>query len=140
MRTHLYSLAIVPLALVLCNPALSADRPAKQDPSKLPPASTQANVTFDKHIKPIFEKACVECHGPQKAKGGARYDSREASLKGGKHGNGIVPNDSAKSALVWDVATVDEKAPWMPQKKSKIPPLTEEEVGLLRAWIDQGTK
>ena len=39
------------------------------DASKLPPASTATDVTYDKDIKPIFEKSCVKCHKGDKAKG-----------------------------------------------------------------------
>lgn len=30
---------------------------------------------FDKEIKPLLEKYCFDCHGPEKQKGGIRYDT-----------------------------------------------------------------
>ena len=38
---------------------------SKLDLSKLPPASTQKGVTFEKDIKPLFEASCTGCHGAQ---------------------------------------------------------------------------
>ena len=74
------------IALSLCTGlalVLSATAAAKKE---LPPASKKAGVTFDKDIKPIFEKACFECHGDKKQKGKLRLDSLAAALKGGENG------------------------------------------------------
>ena len=53
--------------------AVAADK--KIDTSKLPPASDKKGVTYDKDIKPIFEKSCFKCHGPEKQKAKLRLDS-----------------------------------------------------------------
>jgi mono/diheme cytochrome c family protein len=106
---------------------------------KLPAAATKTGVTFATDIKPIFDKSCVECHGPKKQKGGLRLDSREATVKGGEEGPSITVGDSAKSSLVKLIARVGDEENWMPPiDKGK--PLTAEQVGLVRAWIDQGAK
>lgn len=109
------------------------------DASKLPPVSTQKGVTYEKDIKPLFERSCFKCHGAEKQKGKLRLDSLEATLKGGSNGAGFEKGASAKSTFVASVARLladDENMP--PEGKGK--PFTKEEVGLLRAWIDQGTK
>jgi uncharacterized membrane protein len=111
---------------------------ADVDVSKLPPAAAKEGVTFDKDIKPIFEKSCVKCHGAEKAKGKLRLDSLAASLKGGENGKCVVPGDSAKSGLVHSVARLDADSAMPPEDKGS--PLTKEQVGLIRAWIDQGAK
>ncbi len=143
------------------------------DLSKLPPASTQPGVTFDKDIKPIFEaSACVRCHGAERPKGGLRLTSLEAVLKGGKEGKVVEPGKSEKSDLVIAVAQLDPETAMPPKQKpgrrggpggpggpggmqgTNAPaggpgqrpqgpppkPLTPEQVGLVRAWIDQGAK
>lgn len=114
-------------------------RAADFDAAKLPPASTQAGVTYEKDIKPLFERSCFKCHGAEKQKGKLRLDSLEATLKGGSNGPGFEKGASAKSTFVASVARLmseDENMP--PEGKGK--PFSKEEVGLLRAWIDQGTK
>lgn len=112
------------------------------DVSKLPAASTKKDVTFAKDIKPIFEKACVKCHGAEKPKARLRLDNLEGVLKGSSDGKVIEPGNSAKSSLVHSVARIGDEDYWMPppNNKDKIPALTAEQVGLIRAWIDQGAK
>jgi mono/diheme cytochrome c family protein len=110
---------------------------AEVDISKLPPASTQKGLTYEKDIKPILDKTCVKCHGAEKQKGKMRADTLVALLKGGEDGKSIVPGNSAKSDLVHRIARLDPDAA-MPPKAGDA--LTKEQVGLIRAWIDQGAK
>jgi hypothetical protein len=123
---------------------LSASADGKMDPSKLPPASSKASVTYDGDIKAILDKSCVKCHSGEKAKGKLHLDSLAGAVKGGKQeeGKDIVPGDSSKSGLVYMVAHVGDEDDFMPPPKNKanIQPLTAEQVGLIRAWIDQGAK
>jgi len=91
-------------------------------------------VNFSKDIKPIFEASCIKCHGRGKSKGDFRLDTRETLLSGGQSGPAVVSGKSAESYLIELVSGLDPDNV-MPQKGSK---LTREQVGLLRAWIDQG--
>jgi len=111
---------------------------AEPSTEKLPPPSDKKGLTYAKDIKPILETACFRCHNENGARAGVRLDDLEALLKGGKEGKVIVPGKSEKSKLVLAVAQVDEKTAMPPKKMSK--PLTAEQVGLIRAWIDQGAK
>lgn len=115
---------------------------AAADVSKLPPAATKANVTFATDIKPIFEASCVKCHGAERPKAGLRLNSLEATLKGTKDGKVVEPGNSTKSSLLISVANIGDEDGWMPPKnnKAKIAPLTKDQVGLVRAWIEQGAK
>jgi mono/diheme cytochrome c family protein len=102
--------------------------------SKLPPAAERM-VDFAKDIRPIFEQHCLKCHGPEKQKSGYRVDVRESALKGGdEHAPNIIPGKSAESPLIQFVAGLDEDM-IMPQKGER---LSAEQIGLLRAWIEQG--
>jgi hypothetical protein len=114
----------------------------KVDVSKIPPASDKKGVTFATDIKPIFEKSCTKCHGAEKQKGKLRLDSLEAALKGAEDGKVVEPGNSANSILVHNIAHVGDEDMFMPppDNKDKIPPLTKEQIGLIRAWIDQGAK
>jgi hypothetical protein len=120
--------------------------------AKLPPPSDKQGLTFDKDIAPLFENACVKCHGEDKHKGGIRVDTLAELMKGGEDGAIVVPGNSAKSPLVLSVARVDRESAMPPDRKpgrdigpdgKKLPPVvhfTAEQVGLIRAWIDQGAK
>ena len=123
------------LGLVAGSSALVA---ADVDVSKLPPASAKKDLTFEKDIHPIFQKSCVKCHGPEKQKAKLRLDTLEATLKGGENGDCISKGNSAKSTLVHTIARLDPDAAMPPDGKGD--PLTKEQVGIVRAWIDQGAK
>jgi mono/diheme cytochrome c family protein len=117
----------------------------KVDVAKLPPAAAKKDVTFATDIKPIFEKSCAKCHGAdvEKPKGKFRSDTLTNVLKGGGEGVVVVGGDLAKSPLIAMVANVTEdEEMYMPPKgnKAKIAPLTKDEIGLVRAWIEQGAK
>jgi len=101
--------------------------------SKLPKPSS-VTTDFARDIQPLFANHCVKCHGLEKQKGGLRLDAKAAALKGGDDGRVIVPGKSAESRLVHLVAGL-ETDKLMPPKGER---LTPEQVGLLRAWIDQG--
>jgi len=108
---------------------------AEGDTSKLPaPAAVQ--VDFARDIKPIFQASCIRCHGPEKPKSGFRLDNRAAALKGGNKGVDIVPGKSAESPLIQYVARLVPDQEMPPEGKGE--PLTQPQVALLRAWIDQG--
>ncbi|HEY3914945.1 MAG TPA: DUF1549 domain-containing protein [Verrucomicrobiae bacterium] len=99
----------------------------------LPPPANH-HVDFGVEVKPIFEASCIRCHGRGRVKGGLRIDSKETLLKGGDSGPSVISGNSARSYIIALVAGVDPDET-MPKKGKK---LTAEEVGVLRAWIDQG--
>ena len=119
----------------------AADKP-KLDASKLPPPAAKTGLTYDKDIKPLLEKSCVKCHGAEKPKSKYRVDSREAFIKGGESEEAaVVPGKSGESIVVHYVSdlVLDMEMP-PTDKRDKYPQLTKEQVGILRAWIDQGAK
>ena len=123
------SLVVMAVWLAACSlPAVEVDK------SKLPPAATRP-VDFARDIRPIFTQHCLSCHGPEKQKSGYRVDVKAVALKGGDtHGTALVPGRSAESPLIRFVAGLAEDM-LMPPKGER---LTAGQIGLLRAWIDQG--
>ena len=97
-----------------------------------PPANRQ--VEFSRDVQPLLEQKCHVCHGATQQMNGLRLDRPDAALKGGYSGPAILPGDSAKSRLIHFVAgAVEDKV--MPPVGEK---LSAAEIGILRAWIDQG--
>ncbi len=128
-RLETYRRAMVRcLAVGVTIAALSGQSP------EIPPAADK-KVTFSADIEPIFQSHCQMCHGPQQQLGGLRLDNGTAALAGGYSGAVIRPGDSAGSRLILLVSGVDKIV--MPMGGAR---LTPQEVGLLRAWIDQGAK
>jgi mono/diheme cytochrome c family protein len=128
-------LLFLSFGIVACAGSVSA---ADVDISKLPPPAKKTGLTYDKDIKAIFEKSCFKCHGAEKQKGKLRLDSLAAALKGGEDGKVIEAGNSAKSTLVHAIGRLVEDDAMPPADKGE--PLTKDQVGLVRAWIDQGAK
>jgi len=122
---------------------LAAVASADDAAGKLPPPATKMGVTYANDIKPIFDNSCVKCHSGDKPKARLKLDTLEGTLKGSKDGKVVTAGNSAKSVLVLAVAhaTADHDS-WMPplHNRANIGPLTSDQVGLIRAWIDQGAK
>lgn len=106
--------------------------------TNLPPPAAM-RVDYARDIRPLLERSCFRCHATERPKSGFRLNDREAALEGGYIGVPIVVSNSAASPLIHYVARAPEVDAdlWMPPE-GKTPILTAEEVGLLRAWIDQG--
>lgn len=97
-------------------------------------ASTAFAADFEKDIRPILQSRCVECHGPQKQKGGLRLDARAFAFKGGEKGAVISPNDPGHSSL-WNRINATDDDERMPPKGER---LTAIQSTLIRDWISAG--
>lgn len=131
---------VVPLALALSGAGLAAEKP-KIDVSKLP-LPVPRKVDFVKEVYPIFKESCISCHGPEKQKGKYRMDSREAALKETDYGPAILPGKSEQSAVIHMCCNLIDEMMMPPpsDKPGQSVPLTPEQIGILRAWIDQGAE
>ncbi|MCP5523342.1 MAG: DUF1549 domain-containing protein [Verrucomicrobiales bacterium] len=124
---------ILTLVLGFAGTAPALARLTPEQVAALPPAA-EVTVDFARDIKPVFDASCVKCHGRGAAKGGFSLDSRETFLQGGDSGPAAEPGRSAESLLIELVSGLDPDNV-MPVKGSR---LTVGQVGLFRAWIDQG--
>src|SRR5690349_18509202 len=97
-------------------------------------AAAAAEVSFQKDISPIFEQACAKCHLGSMAMGKLQLDSEASILKGGASGPAIVAGKSGDSLLVKRILGLND-APRMPMGGA---PLSDAQVKLIRAWVDQG--
>jgi len=100
-------------------------------------AATPSGVDFQRDVRPILEKRCFECHGPDTQESGLRLDERAALLKGGKSGRpAVLPGQSGKSRLIEVVSGQDKKVS-MPPDGAR---LSAAEIDTLRTWIDRGAE
>jgi hypothetical protein len=109
---------------VLCGKAIAAEPP-----------------DFAKHVFPLFQEHCLDCHGKQDPEGGLVMEDHAALMKGGDNGAAIVPGNSADSLLVKFLegrSGREGKNQFMPPGKKKH--LEAPEIALIRAWIDAGAK
>jgi ankyrin repeat protein/mono/diheme cytochrome c family protein len=96
-----------------------------------PPARTK--VDFIRDVEPILAQNCHSCHGNAAQQAGLRLDRRQLALRGGDYGPVIIPGNSAGSKLIKRVVNGDGGMQMPPTGA-----LSSEEIGILRAWIDQG--
>jgi cytochrome c553 len=123
--------------LAVCLLALRTLPAAEPDakPAELPPAAGRS-VDFVRDIEPILAARCNHCHGADEQEGQLRLDARAIVMRGGQSGPLLVPGKSSDSLLIHRVAGLGSE-PRMPVDDE---PLSAEEIGVLRAWIDQGAK
>lgn len=100
------------------------------------PAEDIAAPRFNRDIRPILADRCFACHGND-------VGQREASLRldtyEGATETAIVPGDATNSEIIARV-TSDDPDYRMPPADAKKPPLSKDEVELLRRWIDAGAE
>ena len=90
---------------------------------------------FERDIRPLLERHCIDCHGAEEQEGSLQLDSKSSVLRGGNSGEpAVVPGSSGRSRLIKLVTSADPKER-MPRKGE---PLKPEEIALLRRWIDTG--
>ena len=106
---------------------------ATKEVSLLPPAAVHS-VDFINDIQPLLAKHCYACHGPEKQKADLRWDDKASAFRAGDNGPPLVPGKSAESRVIHLVAGLEPESIMPP--KGEV--LTPEQIGLLRAWIDQG--
>src|SRR5499426_4177891 len=107
-------------------------RVTAQSPSPQPASKT---VEYLKDVKPLLAQNCYGCHGPEVQQSGLRLDLRQNALRGGDYGPVIVPGKSAESKLIRRLVDGDGGMQMPPTG-----PLTPDDIGVLRAWIDQGAE
>ncbi|MGJ8694938.1 MAG: c-type cytochrome domain-containing protein [Verrucomicrobiaceae bacterium] len=90
-------------------------------------------ITYEDHIFPIFESACLNCHNPDKKKGGLDLSTYQGVTAGGSGGKIALAGDGGSSKLF--TVTVHTEEPVMPPEGDKI---EKKNADLIRAWIDGG--
>jgi len=124
------------LAAVACVCSLTAELSlaAGDDSKKLPPAASRP-VDFVRDIQPLLAARCNDCHGADEEQGQLRLDAKAIVMRGGKSGPLLAPGKSEESLLIKRLVGIGGKQ--MPLEDE---PLSKAEIGLIRAWIDQGAK
>src|ERR1043166_6885419 len=110
------------LSLLRCSTATSA---ASAQPPK---------IDFRRDVVPILEARCFSCHGGADATASYRLDLR-AGLLGETTGKPLVKIGKSDESRLIHAITGKTPGKQMPRKG---PPLSEREIGVLKAWIDQG--
>jgi hypothetical protein len=90
-----------------------------------------AHPTLEGEILPLLKAHCTKCHGPLKPKAKLTLSSPKAIARGGENGP-IVASGKLDESAIWEQVSENE----MPPKPEE--PLTPDEKGVLKRWIEQG--
>lgn len=94
-------------------------------------------VDFNNDVKPILNKHCISCHGGVKKNGDLSFLFEEEAFANAKSGEpAIIRGDAEHSNLIKRLLEDDPELR-MPYNAAK---LDDEEIDILRKWIDQGAK
>ncbi|MCH2212251.1 MAG: DUF1553 domain-containing protein [Fuerstiella sp.] len=95
-------------------------------------------IDYENQIKPILAEHCFSCHGALRQQSGLRLDAFQLIRQGGDRGPAIEPGRSSQSLLMDAVLGTGDVEQMPPEDQGLL--LTEEQVLLLRTWIDQGAE
>ena len=126
------------LLLPLLVPVLAAG--AATTPIEIAAPKPGVSVDFQRDVYPILKANCIACHNKTTTKADLNMETPELMKKGGESGPGIVPGKGADSIILQAGAHTWDSI--MPPKGNKVGAvnLTSQELGVLKAWIDQGAK
>ena len=101
-------------------------------------SKSEAQVDFDREVRPLLAAHCFQCHGPDPSsrKANLRLDRAEFATEVLPNGHrAIVESDAEASALLHRVRNtdVDERMP--PEGRE---PLSANEIATLTQWIEEG--
>jgi hypothetical protein len=91
-----------------------------------------SNVSYSKHVAPVFEVKCVPCHNSQRSEAGLDLSSwvnatRDPSI--------IFPGSDSTSILVYSIEKIPPYAPMPPYEWLK-----RNHIDGIRTWIREGAK
>ena len=97
--------------------------------------SANAQIDFNRQVRPILAEHCLKCHGPdaEKRSGNLRLDVEAEAKK-----SVIVSGQAAESELMHRIQSIDPESVMPPVATGKV--LTAAQKEVLRQWIQEGAK
>lgn len=100
-------------------------------------ACQEKKIDFSTQVKPILNKHCISCHGGVKRNGNFSVLFREEAIGTTESGKrGITPGDPDHSEMIRRITSADPEVR-MPYKEE---PLSQEDIAVLRQWIEEGAE
>ena len=137
LRHYLILLISIPIAIhrVGTQSPATETEPHRR-PGAVVPAAVERQVNFVADVQPILSQHCYECHSTGNEEGGLNLAIKKRVMEGGEHGPVFVKGDSLASPIVQLVSGVIDDRQMPPEGNER---LNAQEIGILRAWIDQGS-
>jgi len=122
------------------DPVRAADEADEPQPTPIAELDRQEPVDFESEVLPLLKRSCLACHNATDAESELVLETPQTILKGGASGEVITAGSGAESYLLEVAAGLSEPVMPPPENDVEAPPLSSEELGLLKLWIDQGAK
>jgi hypothetical protein len=101
-----------------------------------PAVSLSGNEYFEREVRPILELNCLSCHDGRVLPGRLDLTTRERALAGRHRGRAFLsPGRPDDSLILTAISRQGTHPKLMPQRDLS---LTEEDIGTLREWIEEG--
>jgi len=100
-----------------------------------PAVMAASTPSFAADVAPILEKNCLACHSTSVHKNGLILETYSSLMKGGKHGQPVLPHD-AKGSLMVQMLEGDIG----PQMPANADPLPDSDIDRIKAWINAGAE
>ncbi|QDU25790.1 Chromosome partition protein Smc [Anatilimnocola aggregata] len=139
-RTTWIAFALLALGWMPANCWAQAKPKEALKPIEIAAVKHEGPVDFEKEILPIFRRNCLACHSATEAQSDLTLETPATILKGGSEGPSVVAGKSAESLLLKLAARQKEPVMPPPDNDVKAKPLTSQELGLIKLWIDEGAK
>ena len=102
------------------------------------PSEREKKLSFAADVAPLIKSYCLPCHlAENENPSGLALDNYDLVMKGGNHGNTVVPGKPGESNIYLKLLPTPPFGKQMARNKKK---LTEEEVKVIHNWILQGAK
>ncbi len=126
--------------LFCCLLAITMPAALSQEPLPIVEPQRTTAVDFATEIQPLLKRNCVACHRQQEAEGGLVLETLAAIRSGGDSGPGVVPQHPEDSLVLARARGIGDSL--MPPEDNAVgaEPLTAEQLGLLKLWIEQGAE
>ena len=100
--------------------------------------SAPRTIQFNRDIRPLLSDNCFFCHGPDnnRREANLRLDTQQGLLGNRNNIGAIIPGSPETSALIERVEATDPEVIMPPPDSGKS--LTDEQIQLLKDWINQG--
>ena len=108
-------------------PQTQTNSPSQQASSKL--------IDYDTQVHAIIAGHCLMCHSAALKSGGLNLETYDGLMAGGRTGPAVVPGHGKESLIVQHLT-----GEVLPQMPNGMPPLPDNDIAMIRAWIDQGAR
>jgi len=94
--------------------------------------TAEDKITYDDQVFPLFQQSCLNCHNPDKNKGGLDLSTYSGAMKGGSGGKIAEPGDLSSKIIGVCLQTITPK---MPPEGEK---LGGAQIAIIKGWIEGG--